>query len=80
MGLGGIETLDQLAKVKETVVRIANDTAVLNADDKRCLKMADNCRASTSATSPWIQRTAWCASTSAPTAAPWCSKKASTAT
>jgi cyanophycin synthetase len=45
MGLGGIETLDQLAKVKETVVRIANDTAVLNADDKRCLRMADNCRA-----------------------------------
>ena len=45
MGLGGIETLEQLAKVKETVVRIANDTAVLNADDKLCLKMAEHCRA-----------------------------------
>ena len=45
MGLGGIETLEQLARVKETVMRIANDTAVLNADDKLCLKMADNCRA-----------------------------------
>ena len=45
MGLGGINTLAQLAKVKETVVRVANDTAVLNADDKLCLKMADNCRA-----------------------------------
>ncbi|MDH3448121.1 MAG: cyanophycin synthetase [Gammaproteobacteria bacterium] len=45
MGLGGIETLDQLARVKETVVRIANDTAVLNADDKLCLKMADHTRA-----------------------------------
>ncbi|NNE62880.1 MAG: cyanophycin synthetase, partial [Gammaproteobacteria bacterium] len=45
MGLGGIETLEQLAQVKETVVRVANDTAVLNADDKLCLKMADNCRA-----------------------------------
>ena len=45
MGLGGIETLEQLAQVKETVVRIANDTAVLNADDKLCLKMADNTRA-----------------------------------
>ena len=45
MGLGGIETLDQLARVKQTVVRIANDTAVLNADDRRCLKMAQNCRA-----------------------------------
>jgi len=45
MGLGGIETLEQLARVKETVMRIANDTEVLNADDKLCLKMADNTRA-----------------------------------
>ena len=45
MGLGGIETLEQLAKVKETVVRVANDTAVLNADDRLCLKMAANTRA-----------------------------------
>jgi cyanophycin synthetase len=45
MGLGGIETLEQLARVKETVVRVANDTVVLNADDKLCLKMADNTRA-----------------------------------
>ncbi len=45
MGLGGIETLEQLAKVKEVVVRVANDTAVLNADDKLCLKMADHTRA-----------------------------------
>ncbi len=45
MGLGGIDTLEQLAKVKETVVRIANDTAVLNADDRLCLQMADNTRA-----------------------------------
>ena len=45
MGWGGIETLEQLARVKEVVVRVANDTAVLNADDKLCLKMADNTRA-----------------------------------
>ena len=45
MGLGGIETLEQLARVKETVVRVANDTVVLNADDKLCLKMADKTRA-----------------------------------
>ncbi len=45
MGLGGIETLPQLARVKQTVVRIARDTAVLNADDRLCLKMADNCHA-----------------------------------
>ena len=45
LGLGGIDTLEQLAKVKEVVVRVANDTAVLNADDKLCLKMAENTRA-----------------------------------
>ena len=45
LGLGGIDTLEQLAKVKETVVRVANDTVVLNADDKLCLKMADKTRA-----------------------------------
>ena len=45
MGMGGIETLEQLARVKEVVVRIANDTVVLNADDRLCLKMADRTRA-----------------------------------
>jgi cyanophycin synthetase len=45
MGIGGIETLEQLARVKEVVVRIANDTVVLNADDRLCLKMADKTRA-----------------------------------
>jgi cyanophycin synthetase len=41
LGLRGIETLDQLAAVKRTVVEVARDTAVLNADDPLCLKMAD---------------------------------------
>ena len=40
LGLRGIDTLDELAEVKRTVVEIATDTAVLNADDPRCLKMA----------------------------------------
>jgi cyanophycin synthetase len=40
LGLRGINTLDELADVKQTVVEIAQDTAVLNADDPRCLKMA----------------------------------------
>ncbi len=41
LGLRGIETLDQLAEVKRVVIEVARDTAVLNADDRRCLKMAD---------------------------------------
>ncbi len=41
LGLRGIGTLDDLAKVKRIVVEVARDTAVLNADDPLCLKMAD---------------------------------------
>ncbi|MGH3370654.1 MAG: cyanophycin synthetase, partial [Nocardioidaceae bacterium] len=41
LGLRGIGTLDELAKVKRIVVEVARGTAVLNADDPLCLKMAD---------------------------------------
>ncbi len=41
LGLRGIGTLDQLAQVKRIVVEVARDTAILNADDPLCLKMAD---------------------------------------
>jgi cyanophycin synthetase len=41
LGLRGIGTLDQLAEVKRIVVEVARQTAVLNADDPLCLKMAD---------------------------------------
>jgi len=41
LGLRGIGTLDQLAQVKRIVVEVARGTAVLNADDALCLKMAD---------------------------------------
>lgn len=40
LGQRGIETLDDLAEVKRTVMEIATDTAVLNADDPRVLRMA----------------------------------------
>ncbi len=40
LGQKGIETLEQLAEVKRTVVEIATDTAVLNADDPNTLRMA----------------------------------------
>ncbi len=41
LGLRGIDTVEQLAEVKRIVAEIARDTAVLNADDPLCLKMAD---------------------------------------
>ena len=41
LGLRGIDTLEQLAEVKRVPVEIAQDAAVLNADDPRCLQMAD---------------------------------------
>ncbi|HTO73229.1 MAG TPA: cyanophycin synthetase [Gemmatimonadales bacterium] len=41
LGLKGVDTLEQLAQVKRIVVEVATDTAVLNADDPLCLKMAD---------------------------------------
>jgi len=41
LGLRGIGTLEDLAKVKRIVVEVARETAILNADDPLCLKMAD---------------------------------------
>ena len=45
LGLGGIDTLDELAALKRIVVEVARDTAVLNADDPLCLRMADHTEA-----------------------------------
>jgi cyanophycin synthetase len=42
LGRGGVETLDELAKVKRIIVEVTRDTAVLNADDPLCLMMADH--------------------------------------
>jgi cyanophycin synthetase len=39
--LKGIDTLEQLAEVKRIPIEVARDTAILNADDEHCLKMAD---------------------------------------
>jgi cyanophycin synthetase len=41
LGLKGIDTLEQLAEVKRIPIEVARDTAVLNADDELCLRMAD---------------------------------------
>lgn len=40
LGLKGIDTLEQLAEVKRIVVEVAQDCAVLNADDSNVLKMS----------------------------------------
>jgi cyanophycin synthetase len=41
LGLKGIDTLEQLAEVKRIPIEVARDTAILNADDEHCLRMAD---------------------------------------
>ncbi len=41
VGLDGIETREQMARVKQLVVRHARQLAVLNADDPLCLAMSD---------------------------------------
>ncbi len=45
LGLKGINTLEQLAEAKRVVVEVAEDVAVLNADDHLCLQMADYTKA-----------------------------------
>jgi cyanophycin synthetase len=40
LGLKGIDTLDKLAEIKRIPIEVATDTAVLNADNTYCLKMA----------------------------------------
>ncbi len=42
LGMGGVDTLDDLARVKRLVVEVARDTAVLNADNIYTLKMAEH--------------------------------------
>jgi cyanophycin synthetase len=42
LGLGDVETVEELALVKRIVVEVARDTAVLNADDPLVLRMADH--------------------------------------
>ncbi|MEO0345766.1 MAG: cyanophycin synthetase [Pseudomonadota bacterium] len=41
LGIGGIDTVEQLAELKRLPVEIAKKAAVLNADDPNCLRMAD---------------------------------------
>ncbi|WP_068546056.1 cyanophycin synthetase [Thalassotalea crassostreae] len=45
LGLKGIDTVAQLAEIKRIVVEVTKGTAVLNADDPECLKMADHTKA-----------------------------------
>jgi cyanophycin synthetase len=45
LGQKGIDTLEDLARVKRIVVEVAKDAAVLNADDEHCLLMASYTKA-----------------------------------
>ncbi|MDJ0749901.1 MAG: cyanophycin synthetase [Woeseiaceae bacterium] len=47
LGMRGIDTLEQLAEVKRVPIEIAQEAAVLNADDALCLQMADHTDAQT---------------------------------
>ena len=47
LGLKGIDTLEQLAEIKRVLIEIAEDAAILNADDNLCLQMADYTEAET---------------------------------
>ena len=47
LGLRGIDTLEQLARIKRVPIEVATDAAVLNADDALCLQMADYTEAKT---------------------------------
>ena len=40
LGMKGINTLEDLAEVKRIPIEVARDTAILNADDPNCLRMA----------------------------------------
>ena len=44
LGLGGVDTVEDLAFVKRLIVEVVRDTgsSVLNADDKHCVAMADH--------------------------------------
>ncbi|HEY8020842.1 MAG TPA: cyanophycin synthetase [Thermoanaerobaculia bacterium] len=42
LGMGGIEDLDDLARVKRVVAEVARDVCVLNADDPRVAAMAEH--------------------------------------
>ena len=45
LGLGRIDTLDQLAAIKRVPIEVAREAVVLNADDPRVLAMAEHARA-----------------------------------
>lgn len=42
LGLGGVDTIEELARIKRLVVEVARGTAVLNADNIHTLKMAEH--------------------------------------
>ena len=73
LGLGGVDTVEELADVKRLVVEVAKD---YRGPERRQRVHAEDGgahrRRSTSATSPATPTTRWCASTSGSASARWC--------
>ena len=42
LGLGGVDTVEQLAEIKRIPIEVASGTVVLNADDPLCVRMASH--------------------------------------
>ena len=78
LGLRGVDTIEKMAEVKRVVIEVAEDTAVLNADDELCLKMADYTKAKNLCYVTMNAAHPWSASTSAPAGGRSCSNRAST--
>jgi UDP-N-acetylmuramyl tripeptide synthase len=45
LGIDGVDTVEQMARVKQTLLRVAGKRAVVNADDPLCLRIAERSRA-----------------------------------
>lgn len=62
LGTDGVETLDDMARVKLLVAQSARDVVVLNADDERCVAMAEKvdsrriCYVSINGVNPVVKR------------------------
>ena len=70
LGMKGIDTLEQLAEIKRIIVEVAEDCAVLNADDPLVLKMSGYTDAKVICYVTMNPQHGLCASTSVPAAAP----------
>ncbi len=72
LGMGGIDDLDELARVKRVVVEVARDFCVLNADDERVAAMAEHSPGEADLRHAWSRKASGCAGTCGSAARRWC--------